>query len=165
MWRLLATFLRKLDLWWYHHSISHALALHLRGEVRRDGLTINYVCNRLEIQWWARDIHPWDRNLPPETKAPLFAKQALADTEAAISRLFEALPEVDVIELTVLEPTSETIILSGTVHRSALSTARHDLLSVGMRLRELGVSYRFQISHLEPLGSDSDEGYFTQAGV
>ncbi len=155
MWRFLETYLGNLDLWRYHHNIDRALALHLRGEVRRDGLALNKACNRLEIHWWARDIHPWDRDLPPETKASLFAEQTLADTEAAIFRLFEALPHVDVIKLTVLGPRSETPIMSGTVHRSTLGTARRDLMSIGMRLRDLGVCYHLAGWEFQSLDSDN----------
>ena len=67
----------------------------------------------------------------------------MADTEAAVLRLFEKLPQIDVIELSVLEPSSDALIASGTVHRSALNATQPPLLSVGMRLRELGITYRF----------------------
>ena len=76
----------------------------------------------------------------------MFAEQALDDTEAAVFRLFERLPEVDVIELSVLEPRSEILIAAGTAHRSDLDEARPHLLSVGMRLMEVGVRYRFALS-------------------
>jgi hypothetical protein len=141
MWRFLETYCSKLKLWHCRRNLDRALALHLRGEVRRDGLTLKNVSNRLEIQWWARNIHPWDRDLPAETAASLFVEQTLADTEAAIFRLFRALPQVDVIELTVVGPQSETPIMSGRVHRSTLNTARRGLASIGMRLMDLGVSY------------------------
>jgi hypothetical protein len=143
MWRPLKSFLRKSDLWRYHRRIKQALALHLRGEVRRDGLAVDTVSSHLEIRWRARDIHPWDRHLARYEREVIFAEQALADTEAAVARLFERLPEVDVIELSVLEPKSETLIAAGTVHRSDLYAARPHLLSVGMRLREIGVKYHF----------------------
>jgi hypothetical protein len=143
MWRPLQWFIRKSDLWRYHHRIKKALALHLRGEARRDGLTVDAVSSHLEIRWRARDIHPWDRHLARYEREMIFAEQALADTEAAVGRLFERLPEVDVIALSVLEPESETLIAAGTVHRSDLYAARPHLLSVGMRLREIGVNYHF----------------------
>jgi hypothetical protein len=145
MWHPLQSFLRKSDLWRYHRRIKHALALHLRGEARRDGLTVDTVSSRLEIRWRARDIHPWDRDcgLDRYKREVIFAEQALADTEAAVGRLFERLPEVDVIELRVLEPKSETLIAAGTVHRSDLYAPRPRLISVGMRLREIGVNYHF----------------------
>jgi hypothetical protein len=143
MWRPLRTFLSKADLWHYQRRIKKALALHLRGEARRDGLTVDTVSSHLEIRWRARDIHPWDRDLAQYQKEVLFAEQALVDTEAAVSRLFERLPEVDVIHLSVLEPKSEAVIAGGTVHRSAVYAARRHLFSTGMRLREIGVQYRF----------------------
>ena len=143
MRQILQTFLRKFDVWHYHRRIKRALALHLRGEGRRDGLTAENVCSRLEIRWRARDIHPWDRHLPLDEREALFADQALADTEAVVLRLFERLPQVDVIELSVLDPISETLIATGAIHRSALNTTRPRLLSVGMRVRELGIRYYF----------------------
>ena len=143
MWRPLKSFLRKSDLWRYHRRIKQALALHLRGEARNDGLTVDNVCSHLEIRWRARDIHPWDRHLAKYEKEVMFAEQVLLDTEAAVFRLFENLPEVDVLELRVLEPESETLIAAGIVHRSDISTTRCHLLSVGMRLREIGVQYHF----------------------
>lgn len=143
MWQFLGRFLRKLDLWCYRRKIEQALALFRRGEVRRDGLTADHACSRLEIRWRARDIHPWDRHCAEDEREALFAEQALADTEVAVLRLFERLPQIDVIELSVLEPTSEALIVTGTVHRSALNATRPPLLSVGMRLRELGITYRF----------------------
>jgi hypothetical protein len=155
MWRFLETYLAKLDLWRYQRSLNRALALHLRGEVRRDGLTLTRACNHLEIQWHARDIHPWDRDVQPERHALLFAEQTLADTEAVIFRLFEALPQVDVIKLGVIGLGSDPPIISGTVHRSTLSTVRRGLMSVGMRLRDLGVSYHLAGWPYESLDSDN----------
>jgi hypothetical protein len=143
MSRLFRMLLRKLDLWRYQGRIKQALALHLRGEARRDGLTVNNVSSRLEIRLRARDIHPWDRDLARYEREMMFAEQALADTEAVVHRLFENLPEVNVIEINVTEPESETLIAAGTVHRSDINAARRNLLSVGMRLREIGVEYHF----------------------
>jgi hypothetical protein len=152
MWRLLERCLRRLDVWRFQHSVKDALALHRRGEVRSDGLTLDNLCNHLEIRWRARDIHPWDRdrNLSSNQRQAAFAEQALADTEAAIVRLFERLPHFDAIELSVLEPVSEELIAAGTVHRSDLSARRPYLLSVGMRLGEMGVRYNFAAPERRP---------------
>src|SRR5471030_1222940 len=120
MWQILKNCLHGLKLRMYRGRIGRVLARIGRGDVRRDGLRLNRICNRLEIQWRARDIHPWDRSLPLESSAAALVEQTLADTEAAIARLFEALPQVDVIDLTVLGPASETTVLAGTVHRSVL---------------------------------------------
>jgi hypothetical protein len=146
MRKLLQRCFRKLDLWRFRRSVEDALALHRRGEVRSDGLKLDCMSSHLEIRWHARDIHPWDRGLlRGSEKQAAFAEQALADTEAAILRLFERLPHVDVIELTVLESTSETLMIAGAVHRSDLGARRAHLLSVGMRLRDIGVRYNFAV--------------------
>jgi hypothetical protein len=145
MWRSLQTSLRRLYVWLYRSSIKQALALHLRGEVRSGGLTANYVSSRLEIEWRARDIHPWDRYDDIYEREVMFVEQTLADTEAAVLRLFEKLPQVDIIEIKVLDPRSETVFASGTVHRSALAAVRPHLLSVKMRLGEMGIHYRFVV--------------------
>ena len=117
--------------------IRRALALHRRGEVRRDGLEPSKVSTRLEIQWHARDVHPWDRNLGPERKARLFVEQSIDDAEAAIRRLFAGLPHVEALDVSVLGP-DDAILLGGTVHRSSLDTSA-SLESPRMRLRELGL--------------------------
>jgi hypothetical protein len=146
MWWPLRRIFHKLNLRLYRRRIYRALALNLRGEARKDGLTVDNVSSRLEIRWRARDIHPWDRHRARDEREVMFAEQALTDTEAAVDRLFERLPEIDVIELSVLEPTSEVLIATGTVHRSDLNAVRPHLLSVGMRLREVGIKYCFAIS-------------------
>ena len=151
MWRILRTSLHQLKLRTYRRRIEHILALNRRGEVRRDGLRLHKICSRMEIQWRARDIHPWDRDLPTEKRAGLFVAQSLADTEAVISELFGALPQVDVIDLMVLHPASDAAMMAGTVHRTALAGERPHLLSIRMRLTELGVRFRLVDTHFEPL--------------
>ena len=47
MRQILQTFLRQFDIWRYRRKIKRALALHLRGEARTDGLTADNVCSRL----------------------------------------------------------------------------------------------------------------------
>jgi hypothetical protein len=131
--------LRKLDRWRYHRNIDRAVALHFRGGVTNDGLHLIEVSNHLEIKWRARDVHPWDADLPTESRERRFRQQLLEDTEAAIFRLFKRLPQIDQIDLGVLDPASDTVILAGVVERSALDTVR-GLVSVRMRLHQLGVS-------------------------
>ena len=162
MWRILENKLRDWNIDRNRRRVERALGLHLRGEVRRDGLKLNRFQNRLEIEWQARDVHPWDRDLPPERRLPLFVEQVLADTEAAISRLFNALPAVDVIDLRVLHPDSDTAIIEGTVFRSALNRNRH-LLSVKMRLLELGISYCLVGSRFESLDPDYNRDALSMA--
>jgi hypothetical protein len=146
--------LGKLDGFRYDNDVNRALALHQRGEVRRDGLEPVNVTTQLQIDWRARDIHPWDRGLlSPTQRATAFVEQSLADTEAVINRLFEALPQVDSIALKVLDWDSENVILSGIVERPA--SAPDLSLSVGMRLRYLGVTYHSAGSQFEVLEPDN----------
>jgi hypothetical protein len=145
---------RKLDAFRYQRNIEGALALHRRGEVRKDGLTAVSVATHLEIEWRARDLHPWDRPLLSRGEmAAAFVRQSLADTEAAVQRLFEALPQVDVLTLRVLDHASETVIISGSVARADVSN-RDERLSIGMRLRYLGLTYHSAGSFFEPLEHD-----------
>jgi hypothetical protein len=151
MMRVLKKLLRKLDGHRYKHDIHRALALHLRGEVRSDGLDPINLTTQLQIEWRARDIHPWDRGLlSPGQRTEAFLEQSLVDTEAAIYRLFEALPQVDAIAVRVLDRKSETVIISGNVSRLAAS-ARDENLSVGMQLLYLGLTYNPGGSPFEPL--------------
>ena len=155
MWRFLEKQIHEWRRYRYWRSLENALALNRRGEARCDGLVLTKSQNRLEIQWQARDIHPWDRDLPLDRQSLMFVEQALADTEAAVSRLFGALPQVDVIELKVLEPMSGTAIMEGIVHRSTMSESRR-LSSVKMRVLELGIEYRLAGSRFEALNSDRE---------
>jgi hypothetical protein len=136
----------------YRRNIETALALNRRGEVRRDGLSLKNACSRLEIEWVARDIHPWDRDLPPEEKATLFVEQCLSDTEAALHRLFEHLASIDIVELRVLAPSREHAVIAGTVLRSELDQLSG--LSPGMRLKQLGLCYRLTGNHFELLDAE-----------
>ena len=137
MWELLEKYLRKHG--WYRRRIEHALDLERRGEVRNDGLQLGEMQHRLEIRWRARGVHPWDRHLPRDERHARFVEQALLDTEAAIARLFDALPEVDLIDLRVTDPSSDATMLSGSVHRSDFQSLQPSP-SVRMRLAEMGVS-------------------------
>jgi len=153
MLRLLRRCFERVELLLYRHKVNDALALHHRGEARNDGLILDNVTNRLEIRWRARDIHPWDRHRSHYERETIFEHQTLADTEAAIRRLFERLPHIDVMEVRVIEPTSEMMIAEGTVYRSDFNAVRSSLRSVGMRLREMGMRYSFAVP--EPDQSDA----------
>ena len=141
MWPILSGWFRKVQVRLYKQSIDGALALHRRNEVRSDGLTLESVCNRLEICWHARDVHPWDFGLSPEYQASAFNQQAMEDTEAAVRRILERRPEIEEIEVRVLDPHSRALLASGTVRRSALSATGLRSPSVRMRLGELGIGY------------------------
>lgn len=129
--------------------VAHALALKPRGAVPNDVLTISSLVVDLRVEWFARDVHPWDRDLPERRRAELFAQQCLKDVDAAIPRLFEQLPEIEVLEIGVLERNSKTRIIAGVVHRSDL--AAHAGSSLGMRLKTIGINYRCTDLRLEPI--------------
>jgi hypothetical protein len=154
----------KLDCYRYKHNVERALALHLRGEVRRDGLHPTNLKTHLEIEWRARDIHPWDRSLlSPAQRAAAFVEQSLADTEAAIYRLFAVVPQIDVIALRVFDQISDNVIISGTVSRADI-LARDEELSIGMRLRNLGLTYHSAGSMFESLEEDHRSAPVANAG-
>jgi hypothetical protein len=138
MWQLFRRGFHELRLRAWRGRIERALALAGRGAVGRDRLRLKSVWNRLEIEWAARDLHPWDSDRPSPERAQLFADQCLGDTEEAIRTLFAAMPQMDVLELKVVAPESDAVLLAGTVHRSALAEDRR-LSSVRMRLDRLGV--------------------------
>jgi hypothetical protein len=151
MWHALKTLLCKLDGYRYKRSMARALALHVRGEGRRDGLNPTSSTTHLAIEWRARDIHPWDRSLlTPAQKAAAFMEQSLYDTEDAVHRLLEALPQVNVIAVKVLDQVSGSVIISGAVSRED-GMARNEALSIGMRIRYLGLTYHSAGSRFEVL--------------
>ena len=129
--------------------VAHALALTPRGAVHKDILAINGLVVGLRVEWFARDVHPWDRDLPERRKAELFAQQCLEDVDAAIPRLFEELPEFDVLEIGVLERASKSKIIAGVVHRNDLGAQVRS--SLGMRLKSIGINYRCADLRLEPI--------------
>jgi hypothetical protein len=124
------------------------------GEVRRDGLRLRSASNRLAIEWVARDIHPWDRELQPAAKATLFIEQCLSDTEAALYRLFDQLPSIDLIDVRVLDPSCEYTIIGGSVLRTEFNKSK--VLSPAMRVKLLGLNYRLIGSHFEALDHHPD---------
>ena len=108
------------------------------------------------VGWRARDVHPWDRDLPPGCQAELFLEQTLRDTDAAILNLFQTLPEIEQIAIRVLDARDSTkVILGGVVTREdALATDAS--ASLRLRLRMLGIQYsRIVDGQLEPLSNHS----------
>jgi hypothetical protein len=65
------------------------------------------------------------------------------DTEAAILRLFDRLPQVDEIDVTVLDQESGNALASGIVQRSSLPIKHDRRPSVRMRLAALGIRCQF----------------------
>jgi hypothetical protein len=132
-------------------KVIGALEVNRRAGVRNDGLSLKRMHNRLEVEWQARGIHPWDQGLPPEREAQKFVEQCLEDVDAALSRLFATLPDTDEIELRVLDPTSAKPIVAGTVTRAQAAAASAG--SVGMKLKSLGLVYRLANWQFESLGN------------
>jgi hypothetical protein len=135
--------------------VKRALALRPRGAIPHDALILKSLRllghDRLQLEWHAREIHPWDRDLPPSQQAELFSKQALEDTDAALVRLFQRLPEIEQIEFHVLKPTaSGGVILTGVVDREQALDPEPPP-SLRMRLNRLGVRYKMAEDHLVPL--------------
>lgn len=138
-----------------HKSIQSALALNRRGEFRPDALCPINPSFRLKLKWHARGIHPWDSNLPPDKAIPRLVEQTLLDADAGIQRLFEILPEIDAVDLRVLETNSDRTIMSGTIDRKEFEAYR--AASVGMRLRMVGVTFRLVNSCFEPILLEREE--------
>jgi hypothetical protein len=132
-------------------KVIGALEVNRRAGVRNDGLSLKRMRNRLEVEWQARGIHPWDRGLPPEREAQKFVEQCLEDVDVALSRLFATLPDTDEIVLRVLDPTSGNPIVAGTVTRTEAAAASAG--SVGMKLKSLGLVFRLANWQFESLGS------------
>jgi hypothetical protein len=119
--------------------VSRALSLRPRGAIGNDGLVVQNLSARLRVQLLARPIHPWDRDRPAGERSELFVQQCLEDVSTAIPNLFCSMPEIDEMEVTVLDPRRKSAIIAGIVKRSdALAS---NCLSAGMRLRAMGLAY------------------------
>src|SRR5690242_16869141 len=98
--------------------VQDAVKMTRRGGVRHDALILNNMSLRLEVMWRARDVHPWDRDLPAQRRHALFVEQCTDDTLTAIKQLFDQIAEVDVVDIRVLAPEpSPAVLLSATVSR------------------------------------------------
>ena len=129
--------------------VYRALALPPRGGVAKDILLLKRLFVHLRVEWFARDVHPWDRDLSQERQAELFAQQCLEDVDAAIPRLFKELPEIDVVEIGVVDRESNAKIITGVIDRESARASAG--LSLGMRLNAIGVNYRLSNLRLEPI--------------
>jgi hypothetical protein len=122
--------------------VARALTMAPRGGVANDGTSLRTVSLSLEVEWYARDLHPWDRDLPVERRAELFSAELMADTVVALRQLFERLADIDAIQIRVLEPTEpHKTVLAGTVCRDDL-IATQGCRSPAMSLKLLGVQQR-----------------------
>jgi hypothetical protein len=121
--------------------VNRSLALRPRGGVVNDRLVLHRLSGQLQLEWHARAVHPWDRDLPICRQVEAYFEQAVADTDFAIRRIFQRLPEIDVIEIRVLDTQDPTkIMLAGVVTREDALTPDQPY-SPKMRLKMMGIQY------------------------
>jgi hypothetical protein len=131
--------------------VTKALALTPRGFIPNDVPSLRELSGQLRVVWHARRVAPWDRHLPSARQAALFSDLTMRDTDAAIRRLFEELPEVHSLEVQVLEPVpANRPLITGTVLRDE-ALAVLSLASPRMRLKMMGVRYDLIDGQLNPL--------------
>ena len=131
--------------------VARALDLTPRGFVPNDVLILETLSARLRLEWRTRDLHPWDRDLPSRRRDERFRDQTLVDTDKAIERLFRILPEIDAIDVRVLESRAPNrLLLAGIVARDDLVATRA-ITSPEMRLRMMGIRCETRDGRLEPL--------------
>jgi len=126
-----------------------ALAVASRGAVLNDVLELGKISiQQVQLEWRARDIHPWDCDLPLDQQENQFCDMALQDTESALLGLFEMLPYVEQIDFRVLEPGStDRVIIAGCVEREEFISAQSSR-SIRMRLKMMGVRFNTAGDHL-----------------
>jgi hypothetical protein len=135
-------------------EITRSLRLQPRGGVAHDVLRLAALSLRLRVEWRARDVHPWDHDLSEHRQAQLFARQCLKDVDTAIARVFDRVPEMQVLEVVVRAPRSGAIIMSGVVHRDDLRGASR--LTLDMKLRTIGMKYQLFDRRFESVPSPAD---------
>jgi hypothetical protein len=134
-----------------HWTARRSLALAPRGAVPNDVLVLTKLSTSpLRIEWRARDLHPWDRDLSLALRTKLFHEQALQDTEEALRRLFAGFPAMEQIVFRVLEPAAPNrVIAAGNVARGEFDAADR-FPSLRMRLHMMGVRIAAAGKELEP---------------
>jgi hypothetical protein len=136
--------------------VRHALALHRRGEARTDGLELRGIRTTMHLEWRARDVHPWDRNINRARREQLFTQQCLEDTADAIVRLFSEIPELGSLEIRVFRELADAPLLTGVIIRSKLEFPRR--AAPAMWLKTHGVKFHMSGWRLEPLAAADHEG-------
>jgi hypothetical protein len=132
--------------------VGRALSLKPRGGIGKDGLVVRNLSARLRVELLARPIHPWDRDRPADERNELFVQQCLDDVSTAIPNLFRTMPEIQEMEITVLDPKCKSAIIAGVVNRSDALAATG--FSAGMKLREMGLAYGRSNSGFERMERD-----------
>jgi hypothetical protein len=145
------SWLPQIGLYW---TARRALALAPRGAVPNDVLVVtNLSIPPLQIEWRARDLHPWDRDLSLALQTELFHGQALQDTEAALRRLFSVFPDMEQIVFRVLEPAAPNrLIAAGNIARGEFDAADR-FPSLRMRLYMMGVRIASVGGELAPVAA------------
>lgn len=125
----------------FRRIVTKALTLTPRGFVPNDVLVLTKLSGQLQVEWLARDVHPWDRARQSDVRAEAFREQTLRDTDKSIVRFFELLPDIKAIDIRVCEPrTPHNLLLAGTVSRQD-ALANRSLSSLDMRLRMMGLRW------------------------
>jgi hypothetical protein len=121
------------------NRVMKALAPAPRGAIANDRLRLRKTSLSLKVEWQARDVHPWDCDLPAWRKTEVFTVGLISDTVAAIRQAFDDLAEADTIQIRVVHPNEpDRTLLAGTVRRDDLNTALGSA-SPAMSLMLLGV--------------------------
>src|SRR5713101_639401 len=71
--------------------LTDATKLGSTEELKRFGTT-------LEVEWIAREVHPWDRNRTPTSVQRLYTLPCLEDAHTAIERLFDEIPDGETLQ-------------------------------------------------------------------
>ena len=137
----------------FGRAFAEQLTEHWRSNraVVSSALRVNRLSGQLQVEWAARQIHPWDRDLPPHRQAKMFCNQTITDVDRAVAKLFQTLPEIDAITIRFVEPNNaRRVLIAGTVLRKDLSAAGSPSSS-RMRLKLLGIRYQTDGERLEAL--------------
>jgi hypothetical protein len=134
-------------------KVSRSFSLRPRGAIGNDVLVVRNLSARLRVQLLARPIHPWDRDRPAQERNEIFVQQCLEDVSTAIPNLFRSMPEIDELEVTVLDPGGKNAIIAGSVKRSDAFTA--ECSSAGMKLRAMGLAYGRSNSGFERMNENA----------
>jgi hypothetical protein len=85
-----------------------------------------------------------------------FAGQCLDDTGAAIGRLFEAMLDLDILEIRVLREACGPPLLAGVVNRDQVRPVTNP--ASGMKLKTLGIRFQIVNWQLEPRSAPGPGG-------
>jgi hypothetical protein len=120
-------------------QVVRALRLAPRGGVANDSLLLSSVAVALTVEWHARDVHLWERDLSSECESEPINETLLNDTLTAIHQLFAYFPGADSLDVRVLTRRApHELLLAGIVLRTDLDSVLR-YASPAMRLKMLGI--------------------------